>query len=331
MKILVTGAGGFIGFHTVKKLLNKKNTIIGIDNMSNYYDPRLKKKRVEVLKKISKKNKFNFFFIKADLCNSKKITNIFKKFKFNKVIHLAAQAGVRYSLENPREYLNSNLIGFFNILENCKNFKIRRLIFASSSSVYGDQIKSPFKETFTTDKPIQFYAATKKANEVMAYSFCKLYKIEMVGCRFFTVYGPWGRPDMALFDFVKKIINKNSIRLFNYGNHSRDFTYIDDAVQGIKKSLYFKFSKKVNTKYVIFNIGFGKSIKLISLVKIIEKLFKTKAQINFLPLQKGDVKKTFSSISKTKKILKYNPKINIDVGVKKFLTWYLKHYKIKSI
>jgi len=165
----------------------------------------------------------------------------------------------------------------------------------------------------------------------MAYSFCKLYKIEMVGCRFFTVYGPWGRPDMALFDFVKNIINKNPIKLFNFGKHSRDFTYIDDVVQGIKKSLYFKFSKKIDTKYIIFNIGFGKSIKLISFVKIIEKLLNRKAKIKLLPLQKGDIKNTFSSILRTKKILKYNPKINIEFGVKKFVTWYLKHYKVKSI
>ncbi len=330
MRILITGVGGFIGFHTAKKFLNKKNIVVGIDSMNKYYDLRLKKKRIEILRKFSIKNKCKFIFFNFNLCSVKKTSDIFKKFKFEKVVHFAAQAGVRYSLKNPREYFNSNLNGFFNILENCKNFNVKRLIFASSSSVYGNQAKSPFKENFSTDNPIQFYAATKKANEVMAYSYSKLYQIEMVCLRFFTVYGPWGRPDMALFDFVKKIINKKSITLFNYGKHTRDFTYIDDAVKGIEKSLHFKFKKLTKIKYIVFNVGYGKNVELITFVKIIEKLLNIKAKIKFLPLQKGDVVNTFSNISKTKKYLKYNPKININSGIKKFLDWYMKYYKIRN-
>ena len=329
MRILITGVGGFIGFHVAKKLIKKNNIIVGIDNLNTYYDPKLKKKKIEILNNLSKKNKAKFFFYKTNICDNKKLDLIFKKFKFQKVIHLAAQAGVRYSLEAPREYLKNNLDGFFNIIDNCRIFKIKRLIFASSSSVYGEQNKIPFKESFSTDNPIQFYAATKKANEVMAHSYSKLYKIEIVCLRFFTVYGPWSRPDMALFDFVKKIIEKKPINLFNYGKHSRDFTYIDDVVDGVKKCLIFKFPKKDKKKFIIFNIGYGKSIKLITFVKTIEKFLGTKAKLNFLPLQKGDIIKTYSNISRTKKYLNYKPKTNVSVGINKFVKWYSTYYKIK--
>lgn len=329
MRILITGVGGFIGFHVAKKLIKKNNVIVGVDNLNTYYDPRLKKKKIEILKNLSRKNKNKFIFYKVNICDNKKISHIFKKFKFQKVIHLAAQAGVRYSLKAPREYLKNNLDGFFNIIDNCRVFKTKRLIFASSSSVYGEQNKGPFKESLSTDNPIQFYAATKKANEVMAHSYSTLYKIETVCLRFFTVYGPWGRPDMALFDFVKKIIEKKPINLFNNGKHSRDFTYIDDVVDGIKKCLVFKFLKKDKKKFIIFNIGYGKSVKLITFVKTIEQFLRTKAKLNFLPLQKGDIIKTYSNISRTKKYLKYNPKTQISVGINKFVKWYLTYYKIK--
>ena len=230
MNILVTGVAGFIGFHTAKKLLIKGNKVVGIDNINNYYDKKIKLDRLKILKKISGKN---FKFFKKDISNYNDVEKIFKINSINYVINLAAQAGVRYSLKYPKTYLKSNIYGFFNIIEISRKYKIKRLIYASTSSVYGSNIEQPFSEKHTADHPIQFYAATKRSNELIAHAYSSLYKLETVGLRFFTVYGPWGRPDMALFKFVNNIIKNKVIEIFNYGNHSRDFTYIDDIVEGI--------------------------------------------------------------------------------------------------
>ena len=255
MKILITGSAGFIGFHLSSKILSKGFKVIGIDNLNSYYDVKLKKDRNNILKK----NK-NFIFKKVDIKNYNALEKIFKKYKIDIVIHLAAQAGVRYSLKNPKSYIDNNISGFFNILDISKNFKIKKFIYASTSSIYGTQKKYPLKEKFETSNPIQLYAATKKSNEVIATSYNHLYKIRTIGLRFFTVYGPWGRPDMALFKFTKNILKGKPIHVYNHGKHSRDFTYVDDIVGGIFKILTSRDKKKVNS---IYNIGYGKEIPLL--------------------------------------------------------------------
>ena len=329
MKILITGAAGFIGFHACIKFLNEGFTVIGVDNLNSYYDVELKKNRIKEIKK-NKKRKFNF--IKLDLKNFDKLEKIFKKNKFDFVLHLAAQAGVRYSLINPFSYLDSNIIGFFNVLQLSKNFKIRHFTYASTSSVYGGNKKMPFSEKDNTDIPLQLYAATKKSNELIAYSYSHLFKLKTTGLRFFTVYGPWGRPDMALFKFVKNIIQKKPIDIFNNGKHSRDFTYVDDIVQGIYRIIV---SKNKNSKkkipYQIFNIGRGKSEKLMDFIKEIENNLKIKSKKKFLPLQKGDVEKTYADTSKLFKNFNYKPKISIKIGIKNFVNWYTRYYKIIGI
>ena len=277
MKILVTGCAGFIGFHLVRDLLkNKKNKIYGLDNLNSYYDINLKKKRLEILKK----NK-NFFFYKIDLEDKENLKKIFKK-NFNIVFNLAAQAGVRYSIFNPKIYFNSNIKGFFNILNACKENHVQHLIFASTSSVYGSNNKFPLKEDFNTDRPESFYAATKKCNEVMAYSYSSIYKLKVSCVRFFTVYGPYGRPDMSLFKFVEAIKLKKFISLFNYGNHTRDFTYIDDVVFFLKKIM----KRKNKIKYETFNISSSNPTNLKKYIQVIEKNLKLKAKIKLLKLQK---------------------------------------------
>ena len=321
MKILVTGAAGFIGYHLIKKILNKNKKVIGIDNINSYYDTNLKKNRINNLKKYKK-----FSFYKIDLSNYKKLNDIVKKNKINIIIHLAAQAGVRYSIKYPRTYFKSNLEGFFNILEISKDNKVKHLIYASTSSVYGDSKKFPLNENDRTDQPLSFYAATKKSNEVMAHSYSHIYKLPCTGVRFFTVYGPFGRPDMALFKFTKNIINNHSIELFNNGKHLRDFTYVDDIVDGIY-SLINKQSKKT-IPYEIFNIGNGTPKKLLDYLKYIEKNLKKKSKTKRLPLQVGDVVKTHSNINKLKKYTGYKPKTNIKIGIEKFIEWYKDYYKI---
>ena len=320
MSILVTGAAGFIGYHLIKKTLNKNKEVIGIDNINSYYDIILKKDRINKLKKNKK-----FSFYKVDLSNYKKINNIVKKNKIKIIIHLAAQAGVRYSIKNPRSYFNSNLEGFFNILEVSRHNKIKHLIYASTSSVYGDSKKFPLNENDRTDQPLSFYAATKKSNEVMAHSYSYIYNLPCTGVRFFTVYGPFGRPDMALFKFTKKIINNHTIELFNNGNHFRDFTYVDDIVDGIYL-LINKQSKKT-IPYQIFNIGNGTPKKLIDYLKHIEKNLKKISKTKKLPLQVGDVVKTHSNINKLKKYTGYKPKTNIKIGISRFIEWYKDYYR----
>ena len=321
MKVLITGAAGFIGYHLAKKLLIKNIKVIGIDNINDYYDVKLKNNRIKELKKNNK-----FFFYKLDLCNYKKLNNLVKKNKIKYIIHLAAQAGVRFSIEKPNIYFKSNLEGFFNILEVSRHNKIKHLIFASTSSVYGDSKNFPSTESNNTDRPLSFYAATKKSNEVMAHSYSYIYNLPCTGVRFFTVYGPFGRPDMALYKFTQNIIYNKSIELYNKGNHFRDFTYIDDIVDGI-----FSLIKKQSNKsipYEIFNIGNGSPKKLIEYLRNIEKNLNKKTKIKKLPLQKGDIIKTHSSINKLKKHTGYRSKTNIEEGISKFVEWYKDYYQI---
>ncbi len=323
-KILVTGCAGFIGSRLSEELLKiKKFKIYGIDNLNDYYDIRLKKKRLSNLKKNS-----NFKFYKFNLDSKKLLSKNFKRNNYDYVFNLAAQAGVRYSIINPRKYFESNLSGYFNILEECRLNKVKFLFFASSSSVYGDQKKMPLKETMNTDKPKSFYAATKKSNELMSYSYSKIYKMNIVGLRFFTVYGPYGRPDMTPFSFIKNFYNDLPIKVFNHGKHKRDFTYIDDAINSVI-NLFLILTKKQNKSFFeIYNIAKGKSEKLNDYIKFLEKEISSKFKKIYLDEQLGDVQNTFADIDKIKKIIKYKSQVNLKNGVSKFVTWYKKYYKV---
>ena len=322
MKILVTGCAGFIGFHLSNYLLKQNLEVIGIDNLNEYYDVNLKKTRISLLKKFK-----NFKFNKFDLIKKNRLNEIIKKNKISYIVHLAAQAGVRYSIQNPQTYFINNLEVFFNILEISRTNKIKHLIFASTSSVYGDNNKFPLNEKDNTDNPISFYAATKKSNEILAHSYSYIYKLPCTALRFFTVYGPFGRPDMALFKFTKKILQNKKIELYNHGNHFRDFTYIADIIDGITPII--KKPKKDKIPFNIFNIGKGKSQKLISYLNSIEKKLNKKAKIKKMPLQLGDIKKTHSDVSLLNKYSGYSPTTDIDKGVSDFIDWYLEYYKIK--
>ena len=333
MKIIITGAAGFIGMHSAKFLLERGEEVIGVDIIDNYYDTKLKLARIKKLKEFKK-----FTFYKVDIVNKDAISKIFLKIKPRKVIHLAAQAGVRYSIENPDKYIQSNLIGFSNILENCRNFKIEHLVYGSSSSVYGANKLTPFSEDHSTDCPLSLYAATKKSNELMAHAYSHLYKIPSTGLRFFTVYGPWGRPDMALFKFTKNILNKKPIDVFNNGKMDRDFTYIDDITEGIIKILdkpatsfdnknKLKFNRSFgNAPYRIFNIGNGHPVSLIKYIKTLEKLLGVKAIVNFMEMQKGDVKSTNADNSALEEWVGFKPSTTINKGIKNFVDWYKDYY-----
>ena len=339
-KILLTGAAGFIGSSIAKKLLANDEIVIGIDNLNDYYNPELKFNRLENLKK-NIKNKSNWIFNEICICNSSKLTQICKTYKPNIIIHMAAQAGVRYSLENPSAYIQSNLVGFGNILEICKDLNVDNFLYASSSSVYGANKNIPFKESHSVDHPISLYAATKKSNELMAHSYSSLFNIPSTGLRFFTVYGPWGRPDMAPMIFAKAILNRKPIKLFNEGNMIRDFTYIDDIVDGVLGCCYkpavsnknFDFQNPISSSsfapHRIFNIGNSKPVELEYFIKLIEKYFEIDAIKELYPMQKGDVQNTYANISELKKWTGYNPKTAIEIGVQKFCDWYLKFYKEK--
>ena len=333
MKILITGSSGFIGFHLAKLLLEKNHKIHGYDSMNNYYDVKLKKARLNLLKKYP-----NFSFTKATLENEKILKKTFKLFKPKIVIHLAAQAGVRYSIEKPRVYLGSNIIGSFNVIEASHKIKVKHLIMASSSSVYGANKNIPFKEIDKTESQLSIYASTKKANESMAHSYSNIWKIPITMLRFFTVYGPWGRPDMALFKFTKGILNKKKIDIYNNGKMYRDFTYIDDIVNGIQLLLNKAPNNKQINKYPndslssvapfrVLNIGNTKKIFLLDFIKHIENQLGKKAIRNYMSLQKGDVKQTLSNTNLLKKITGYNPKTNYKSGISKFLSWYKAYYK----
>jgi UDP-glucuronate 4-epimerase len=312
--LLVTGAAGFIGFHLCKSLLEDKHEVIGLDNLNNYYDVKLKNDRLSILKQYEK-----FTFLKIDISNYEELLESFKKYKFDKVINLAAQAGVRYSIENPFAYLSSNLVGFLNIIELSKKFKINGFIYASSSSVYGSNKKIPFSVEDRVDSPISLYAASKRSNELIAHSYSHLFDLKTTGLRFFTVYGPWGRPDMAMYIFANKIYSNQPINLFNNGKMKRDFTYIDDIVKGIRLAI----DKNYNCE--IFNLGNNKSEDLMDVVDCIEKNLNLKATLNFLPMQSGDVKNTNADINKSIKMLGFHPITNINAGIKNFINWYKKY------
>tara|TARA_B100000989_G_scaffold11566_1_gene7909 strand:- start:32888 stop:33862 length:975 start_codon:yes stop_codon:yes gene_type:complete len=319
-KILITGSAGFIGFFTSKKFLDNNFDVIGIDNLNNYYDIKLKKKRINILKKYPR-----FKFKKININNFNKLNNIVKQENPETIINLAAQAGVRYSIDNPEKYFESNLKGFFNLLEISKINKIKNILFASTSSVYGKTNEKEFHENQNTDFPIQFYAATKKSNEVMAYSYAKLFKIKMTCLRFFTVYGPWGRPDMSYFKFANLIKKNKKIEVYNYGKHSRSFTYINDITDAIFKLYYYR--KKKNNIFEIFNLGSDKSIKLKNFINILGSYLNKKVKIKYLPLQEGDVVHTKANINKIKKILPNFPKYNYKAGLRKFIDWHNEEYK----
>jgi UDP-glucuronate 4-epimerase len=334
MKFLVTGAAGFIGFHTAQLLLERGDEVVGLDNLNDYYDVSLKEARLARLRE-----RPNFRFVKLDLAERPQMQQLFAREKFARVIHLAAQAGVRYSLQNPLAYVDSNVVGFANVLEGCRHNGVEHLVYASTSSVYGANTKMPFSVHQNVDHPLSFYAATKKANELMAHTYAYLYKLPVTGLRFFTVYGPWGRPDMALFLFTKNILAGKPIDVFNYGNHRRDFTYIDDIAQGVVRA-----ADRVATAnpqwdsdapdpgtskapYRLYNIGNNQPVELGRYIECIERSLGRKAQKNLLPLQPGDVPDTFADIEDLERDVGYRPATPVEVGVERFIKWYVDYYK----
>tara|TARA_B110000003_G_scaffold129903_1_gene131927 strand:- start:17098 stop:18099 length:1002 start_codon:yes stop_codon:yes gene_type:complete len=332
MKILVTGAAGFIGFHLTIALLERDDEVIGVDNLNNYYDPTLKQLRLDEIAKHSKSS--NFEFIKADIANRELMEELFTNHNFDVVVNLAAQAGVRYSLENPHAYVDSNLVGFINILEGCRSSKVKHLVFASSSSVYGMNLKQPFSIQDHVDYPISLYAATKKSNELMAHAYSHLYSIPTTGLRFFTVYGPYGRPDMAYYKFTKAILNGESIDVYNNGEMKRDFTYIDDIVEGVMRVVDSVPMPQVNSEssimppYKLYNIGNNSPVMLFDFIAAIEKSCNKKAKKNLLPMQPGDVHTTFADIDDLVNEIGFKPSTSIASGIEKFVKWYVTTGKI---
>ncbi len=316
MKILLTGSAGFIGYHLSKSLLENGYDVLGIDNLNNYYSPNIKKDRVNLLKSFD-----NFTFKKINIADKESFDKEFKIFSPQKVINLAAQPGVSYSITNPYAYLNSNLIGFLNVIESCRHNQVEGLIYASSSSVYGLNSKIPFSVEDSVGKPMALYGATKRANELIAHSYSHLYNLKTTGLRFFTVYGPWYRPDMAMFIFTKKIIENEIISIYNNGNIKRDFTYIDDIVNGTKLALEKNFSCE------IFNLGNNKSENIMDIIYLIEKELNAKAKISYKPMKDGDMLETYADITLTNTMLDYKPEINIDVGIPKLIKWYREYYR----
>ncbi|MCE2612426.1 NAD-dependent epimerase [Flavobacteriaceae bacterium D16] len=341
MKILLTGAAGFIGFHVAKLLLEKGHQVVGLDNINNYYDPQLKyarlnelgisKKAAEVFNQKTSSSLFDkLVFIRLSLEKREELQELFKIEKFDVVCNLAAQAGVRYSLENPQAYIDSNVLGFLNILENCRHFKIKHLVYASSSSVYGLNSKIPFEVTDHVDQPVSLYAATKKSNELMAHTYSHLFGFPTTGLRFFTVYGPWGRPDMALFLFTKAIVNNKPIDVYNNGKMERDFTYIHDITKGVVKVIETKLEERIRKKdlYRLYNIGNNKSVKLLDFIKAIEAILGKNARMILLPMQAGDVEKTWANVDALVQDYDYKPNTPIDEGIKAFVDWYRDFYKV---
>ncbi len=337
MKILVTGAAGFIGFHTSDYLLKAGHDVIGFDNVNDYYDVNLKLSRLKILE-----NNKRFTFFKNSLEDKQAVDKVFGKTQPQRVIHLAAQAGVRYSLTHPEAYVQSNIVGFLNILEGCRHQNIDHLVYASTSSVYGLNKKFPFSVDDTVDHPVSFYGATKKANELMAHSYSHLYGLPTTGLRFFTVYGPWGRPDMALFLFTRNILEGNPIDVYNRGDMERDFTYIDDIVEGVTRVLMktpepnpdwpgeLRGPASSSAPYRLYNIGSNRPVQLMDYIKEIEKKLGVEAKLNLMPMQAGDIQKSHADVSGLVKDFGYAPKWNVDAGIKNFVDWYLDYYKVKS-
>ena len=334
MKVLVSGAAGFVGMHAARRLLERGDEVVGIDNVNNYYDVRLKYARLERLKPYP-----NFTFIKMDIADRAAMENLFAEHKFPRVIHLAAQAGVRYSLQNPHAYIQSNVVGFMNILEGCRHQKVEHLVYASSSSVYGSNTKIPFSEHDNTDHPISLYAATKKSNELMAHTYSHLYGLPTTGLRFFTVYGPWGRPDMAPMIFAKAIMEGTPIDVFNHGDMKRDFTYVDDIVEGV-----VRVSENIptpdanfdaanpdpscsNVAYRLYNIGNHEPVGLLEFIETMEKSIGKKAIKNMKPMQAGDVKMTYAETDRLRKFAGFAPKTSLSLGITSFVQWFLDYNK----
>lgn len=338
MKILVTGNAGFIGFHVVQRLIARGDSVVGFDVVNDYYDPSLKRKRLEILVEQCQRQGADYAFIESDLADAQAVNATFATHKFDRVIHLAAQAGVRYSIENPQAYVQSNLVGFTNILEACRHNRVQHLTYASTSSVYGANTKMPFSEHDGVDHPLQFYAATKRANELMAHSYSHLFGLPTTGLRFFTVYGPWGRPDMALFKFTRAILAGEPIDVFNHGNHTRDFTYVDDIVEGVIRASDRPAAPNLAwnsdvpdpatsvAPYRIFNIGNSNPVKLADYIDALEQALGKKAIRNLLPLQPGDVPDTFSDTSGLTSVTGYAPDTPVREGVERFVRWYKGHY-----
>jgi len=334
MKILVTGAAGFIGFHTAQKLLGRGEQVVGLDNLNDYYDVSLKEARLNLLRSSP-----NFEFVKMDLAEREPMRSLFEREKFQRVVHLAAQAGVRYSIQNPLAYIDSNVVGFANILEGCRHNGVEHLVYASTSSVYGANTKMPFSVHQNVDHPLSFYAATKKANELMAHTYAHLYDLPVTGLRFFTVYGPWGRPDMALFMFTRNILAGRPIDVFNYGNHRRDFTYIDDIAEGVVRAMdrvatgnpdWDSDAPDPGTSkapYRLYNIGNNQPVELMRYIECIEQCLGRKAEKNLLPLQPGDVPDTYADIEDLERDVGYRPATPVEAGVEKFVRWYVDYYK----
>ncbi len=315
MKYLVTGAAGFIGNFVSERLCKQGHDVIGIDNLNDYYDPKLKLARLQRIEHLD-----NFTFIKMDLADREGMASLFKEEKFDRVIHLAAQAGVRYSIENPMAYIDSNMVGFATILEGCRHNDVKHLVYASSSSVYGMNKKIPFSTDDNVDHPISLYAATKKSNELMAHTYSHLYNIPTTGLRFFTVYGPWGRPDMAPILFADAIANDRPINVFNHGKMQRDFTYIDDIVEGVIR-IQDSIPDK-NALYRVFNIGNSEPVELEEFINCIENALDKKAEKNYMPMQDGDVVRTFADVSELEKLVGFKPDTGLQEGINQFIDWY---------
>jgi UDP-glucuronate 4-epimerase len=323
-RIVVTGAAGFIGFHLCKRLLDNGVEVYGFDNMNNYYDPALKYARLEILKGYD-----NFSFAIGDLADEKAVEKIFADFKPDIFVNLAAQAGVRYSLENPKAYIDSNVVGFFNVLEASRKHGVSHLVYASSSSVYGNQEKTPFSVTDNVDNPVSLYAATKKTNELMAYTYSHLYGIPSTGLRFFTVYGPFGRPDMAYYSFTNRIFKGETIKVFNHGDLYRDFTYIDDIIEGVVNVIYRQpDADEKGVQHRVYNIGNNKPVNLLVFIETLEKVIGIEAKKEFLPMQKGDVYQTYADVSDLERDFGFRPDTPIEEGLKKFVEWYREYYNV---
>lgn len=341
MKILVTGAAGFIGFHVAKALIERGDEVVGFDVVNAYYDPALKEARLRILHDVAAKANSSFSLIRANLIDREAVASCFKTHAFDRVIHLAAQAGVRHSIDHPHDYVESNLIGFVNILEGCRHGRVPHLTYASTSSVYGANTRMPFSEHEIADHPLQFYAATKRANELMAHAYSNMFGLPTTGLRFFTVYGPWGRPDMALFLFTKNILAGQPIQVFNHGKHTRDFTYVGDIAEGVIRA-----SDQIakadpawnsdhpdpaisNRPYRIFNIGNSAPVSLVTYIEAVEQALGRKSVRELLPMQPGDVPDTFADVSSLDRAVSYKPATPVTVGVQRFVDWYREYYGVR--